>query len=278
MESARQLNFWVHDISPFLVQFPDSWIWPLGGNGIRWYGLSYICGFIIGYLLLLWFHRRSRSPYGPAQVSDLATYIIIGVMAGGRLGYMLFYDFAAFIHNPLSVFAIWEGGMASHGGILGVAIAVILFARRQKQSILATGDLIACAAPPGLFLGRVANFLNGELWGKPTTVGWGVIFPEADGLPRHPSQLYEAATEGLLLFVYLQLRFWGKLGPRPRAGQLTGEFLLLYSVLRFICEIFREPDAPLLLGLSRGQFYSVMSVAAGLAFIALACRKPKTTA
>lgn len=267
LETSRAVNYWTHDLSPFLVQFPDAWPWPLGGNGIRWYGLAYIAGFAIAYLLLLWYHRKKQSPYGAASVADLATYLILGVMIGGRLGFMLFYDFELWLHEPLSIFQIWRGGMSSHGGMIGVTIAAILFARQRQQSAWQIGDLIVTITPPGLMLGRLANFMNGELWGNPTTVPWAVIFPEADGLPRHPSQLYQAATEGLLLFCYIQLRFWGKLGPRPLPGQLIGEFLIAYSIVRIGCEFFREPDASLILGLSRGQFYSIGTLIAGVIVI-----------
>ena len=270
---SQQMNYWVHDLSPFLLQFPESWPWPLGGNGIRWYGLSYISGFVIGYLMILFYFKKGKSPYSPTKVSDLATYIIIGVMAGGRLGYMFFYDLAELLSRPLSVFEIWKGGMASHGGIIGVAIATVLFAKHNRQSILRTGDIIVSAAAPGLFLGRIANFLNGELWGHPTTVSWAMIFPKADSLPRHPSQLYEAFGEGLLLFIYIQLRFWGKLGKTPAPGQLIGEFLTGYSIVRIFCEMYREPDAALILGISRGQFFSIGTFLAGICFIWLARQK-----
>ena len=270
---SQELNFWVHDLSPFLVRFPEAWPWPLGGNGIRWYGVSYISGFITGYLLILYYYQKHKSPYSPSKVSDLATYIIVGVMLGGRLGYMLFYDLGELIARPQSIFEIWRGGMASHGGILGVAVATILFARHNKESILKTGDIIVSAASPGLCFGRLANFMNGELWGHPSTVPWAIIFPEADGLPRHPSQLYEAATEGVLLFIYMQLRFWGKLGKKPANGQLIGEFLMGYSIVRIFCEIFREPDASLIFGFSRGQFFSIGTLLAGAAFVWFSIRQ-----
>lgn len=274
---AQEAQYWVHDLSPFLVQFPESWPRPLGGNGIRWYGLSYISGFLIGYLLIFYYYRKGKSPYPAHKISDLSTYIILGVMVGGRLGYMLLYDLQEFLARPVSIFEIWNGGMASHGGIVGVALATILFARHNKQPILKTGDIIVSAAAPGLFLGRIANFLNGELWGNPTTVPWAVIFPKADMLPRHPSQLYEAFTEGLLLFIYIQLRFWGKLGKKPREGQIIGEFLVGYSFVRILCEVFREPDASLIAGISRGQFFSIGTFAFGAFFIWLARSRAEKT-
>lgn len=275
-DASRPLNFWTHDLSPFLVQFPEAWPWPLGGNGIRWYGLAYLAGFLIACLLLRWYHQKGRSPYTTAGIADLATYLILGVMIGGRLGFMLFYDLELWMHEPFAIFEIWRGGMSSHGGMIGVAIAALLFARQRKQSPWTTGDLIVSITPPGLMLGRLANFMNGELWGTPTTVPWAVIFPEADGLPRHPSQLYQAATEGLLLFVFLQLRFWGKLGPRPVPGQLIGEFLIGYSILRIATECFREPDAALILGISRGQFYSIGTLIAGMLIIGLLRRRTRS--
>lgn len=266
MDIYGTTEHWTHNLSPFLYQFPENW--PiLGGNGIRYYGLAYIVGFLVAYFLLILIYKKKRSPYSPEQVSDLVTFNIIGIIIGGRLGYMLFYDFGHFVENPLTFFKFWNGGMASHGGMIGVAVATILFVKLKRQSLLNTTDLIASVSAPGLFFGRIANFVNGELWGHPSDVPWAVIFPLADWLPRHPSQLYEAFCEGLLLFIYMQLRFWGKLGKRPPTGQLTGEFLLLYSVLRMFCETFREPDAPLILGISRGQFYSTGTLLAGFGFI-----------
>jgi phosphatidylglycerol:prolipoprotein diacylglycerol transferase len=266
--TAREPDHWVHDWSPFLLRFPDGF--PL--EGIRFYGLAYLLGFVAAYLLLRLYRARGRSPLGPGQELDLFTYLLIGVIAGGRLGYVLFYDTAAFLRNPLLLFEIWKGGMASHGGMIGVVVALALFTRRHRISFLALADRLATVAPVGLFLGRLANFINGELWGRPTTVPWAVIFPEsppdpATGLPepRHPSQLYQAATEGLLLFAWLQWRFWRN--PRLPAGQLGAEFLLGYGILRILTELFRAPDAPLILGLSRGQFFSLPLVLVGAALL-----------
>ena len=269
MDINDSADHWVHNLSPFLYRFPDSW--PIvGGNGIRYYALAYILGFVIAYFLLVNTYRRNRSPYSPEQVSDLVTFNILGIIVGGRLGFMLLYDFDYFVSNPLSFFAFWNGGMASHGGMIGVAVATILFVKFHKQSLLLTADLIVSVSAPGLFLGRIANFINGELWGHPSDVPWAVIFPLAGQLPRHPSQIYEALCEGLILFLYIQLRFWGKLGRIPTKGQLTGEFLFAYSLLRMFCELFREPDAPLILNISRGQFYSIGTLLTGLGFIVYA--------
>ncbi|MCG8527816.1 MAG: prolipoprotein diacylglyceryl transferase [Opitutales bacterium] len=260
---------WTHDLSPFLFQFPEG-IPLVGGFGLRYYGLAYMLGTLIGFFLLLFYYKKQKSPYNSSQITDLVTFLIAGVIIGGRLGYMLLYDFESFAQNPLIFFQFWKGGMASHGGMLGVMVAVIWYAKLQKQSILETGDLIVTIAAPGLFLGRTANFINGELWGQKSEVPWAVIFPEAGPNPRHPSQLYEALGEGLFLFIYIQLRFWGKLGKRPPFGQLVGEFLVFYSVARIVCEVFREPDAPLIYDISRGQFYSIATFLGGIGFILFA--------
>lgn len=268
-------SYWVHDLSPFLVRFADN---PLGIDGIRYYGLAYLAGFIGGWALLRIYDRRGKFTIDADARATLMTAIIIGVLAGGRIGYMLMYDLAAFIENPLLLFRIDQGGMASHGGFIGVILALFWFAQRHDCSFLRLGDVIATLAPLGLMLGRIANFINGELWGKVSTVPWAVIFPGSPASydpqsasylpdPRHPSQLYQAAMEGALLLAYLQWRFWKT---RPSAGQVGGEFLLGYGLLRIIGEIFREPDASLILGISRGQFYSIFLIVAGGCIIALA--------
>ena len=211
------------------------------------------------------------------------TAIIIGVLAGGRLGYMLLYDLEAFLANPLLVFRVDQGGMASHGGFVGVSIALLWYARKQKCDFLELGDVVVTLAPLGLMLGRIANFINGELWGRVTTVSWAVIFPDSPknynvalqkygAEPRHPSQLYEAVLEGGLILAYVQWRFWCK---RPSAGQLGGEFLIGYGIMRILGEMFREPDADLILGLSRGQFYSIFMILAGAITIWIVKRQGK---
>ena len=197
------------------------------------------------------------------------------MIVGGRLGYMLFYDFGNFVSNPLSLFQIWKGGMASHGGFIGVVLAMLFFARAKKVSFWKIADIVTTACTPGIFLGRLANFVNGELWGKVSDVPWAMIFPRSAAAgtaveniaARHPSQLYEAFAEGLLIFAFLQWRFWR--GNLPK-GRIAGEFLSLYAVVRIVCEIFREPDVGVepILGLSRGTFYSVLTLVAGLAIIA----------
>jgi phosphatidylglycerol:prolipoprotein diacylglycerol transferase len=196
-------------------------------------------------------------------------------MIGGRVGSFVLYDTDRLVHDPLSFFRVWESGMASHGGFVGVAIVLWWFSRAEKISFFHLGDLITSVAAPGLFFVRVANFINGELWGTPTTVAWAVIFPRSADpgtptrlmLPRHPSQLYEAALEGLVLCAFMQWRFWKSDVVRTQPGRLAGEFLVAYAIVRAIGEIFREPDASLILGVSRGTFYSAFLVVAGLALI-----------
>lgn len=259
---------WKHDLDPFLG---PHW----GNFGIRYYGLAYVLGFVAAAWLLARYARSERSLLARGKIADLMTAIVLGVMVGGRLGYFLLYRPRELATDPLVFFRVWEGGMASHGGFIGVAVALWVFARANKIPFLHLGDLICSTAPAGLFFGRIANFINGELWGKKTDGTWGVIFPdpEAERFPRHPSQLYEAALEGLVLLAYMQWRFWRSDAARTHPGRLTGEFLIGYALVRAIGEIFREPDAGLILGLSRGTFYSIFLVGAGLA---LALRKPKS--
>lgn len=261
------LAYWVHDLSPFLVRFS-------GDFGIRYYGLAYLLGFVGAWWLLTAYHHRGRSPFNSAAIADLMTFVILGVLLGGRLGYFLLYQTATVAADPFMILRVWEGGMASHGGFVGVAVSLAWWARRQRIPFGRIGDLIATVTPVGLLLGRLANFINGELPGKVTTVAWAVIFPDneldrglAQALPRHPSQLYQAALEGAVLLGYIQWRFWRSKVARTRPGQLTGEFLIAYAVVRMIGELFREPDASLLFGLSRGTFYSIFLILAGAGFI-----------
>lgn len=271
------LAYWVHDLKPFLIQFSDT-------IGIRYYGLAYLLGFVGGACLLHVYARAKRSQLPSAQIADFIIAIVIGVMVGGRLGSFLLYEgWRSLGDDPLAIFRVWEGGMASHGGFVGVTLAMWWFARRHGIRFLHLADLIVTVAPLGLMLGRIANFINGELWGKISTVPWAVIFPDSAPYgtpieaipPRHPSQLYEAALEGALLLAFMQWRFWRTSAIR-QPGRLAGEFLIAYAVARMIGEIFREPDAGIspILGLSRGTFYSLFLIAAGL-FLVL--RKPAAT-
>ncbi|HZP60759.1 MAG TPA: prolipoprotein diacylglyceryl transferase [Opitutaceae bacterium] len=264
------LAYWVHDLSPFLIRFSDHF-------GIRYYGVAYLLGFLIGGGLLWKYARVGRSLLPEAKVPDLITAVVLGVLIGGRLGYFLFYGLGALGRDPLAIFRVWEGGMASHGGMIGVAVALAWFARANRIPFLHLGDLIVTVAPAGLFFGRLANFINGELWGKISYVPWAVIFPlsappdtpVAKIAPRHPSQLYEAGLEGLLLLTYLQWRFWKTDAARERPGRLSGEFLVGYALVRIFCELFREPDEgiSLIFGLSRGTFYSLFLIVAGAVLI-----------
>ena len=259
------LAFWVHHLDRFLG---PHW----GEIGIRYYGLAFILGFLAAAGLLRLYWRAGRSQLPAARIPDLMVAVVLGTLIGGRLGYFILYHPGWLVSDPLLILRVWEGGMASHGGMVGVTIALVWFARSEKIPFLHLGDLLVSAAPAGLFFGRVANFINGELWGKPTRVPWAVIFPDSAEpgtplLPRHPSQLYEAGLEGILLLCFMQWRFWKSDVVRKKPGRLSGEFLLAYAVARAIGEIFREPDAGLILGLSRGTFYSIFLVAAGIGLI-----------
>ncbi len=270
---------WVHDLSPFLIQFTDT-------IGIRYYGLAYVLGFVGAAWLLASYTRAGRSDLAAARIGDLMFALILGVFLGGRIGYFLLYQPATVMADPLQLLRIWEGGMASHGGFAGVVLALVWFARTQRLSFLHLGDLVASVAPLGLLFGRLANFINGELWGRVSERSWAVVFPLSAApdtpveliAPRHPSQLYEAALEGALLLAFLQIRFWRSNVVRRAPGRLAGEFLIAYSVLRAIGEHFREPDAGLLFGFSRGTFYSFFLIAAGVGMIIWAERSARTRA
>ena len=269
-------SHYVVDFDPFAIRFPDGFFLA----GVRWYGLAYLAGFIIALLLFNLYSSKGRSPLSKDDNSTLITYLLFGVILGGRLGYMLFYDFPNFIANPLTAFQIWKGGMASHGGFIGVLVAMIFFARSKKVGFWTVSDIVVISATPGIFLGRLANFVNGELWGKVSDVYWAMIFPHSApvGTPieqiaaRHPSQLYEAFAEGLFIFAVLQYQFWKR---KPASGIISGEFLAIYGIVRIFCEMFREPDVgiSLIMEMSRGTFYSIFAIAAGLAIMFL-CWKP----
>lgn len=242
-----------------------------GDIGIRYYGLAYLLAFLIGTALLYIYYKAGKSPFNWIALKKIIPALLLGVILGGRLGYVILYAFPEFIQNPLMIFRVWEGGMSSHGGFIGVALALLWISHKFKVSFLQVSDLLCPVVPVGLFLGRIANFINGELWGKVTTVPWAVIFPNSAPYgtpieqiaPRHPSQLYEAVLEGIVLLVYSQWRFWqGSAQKTP--GRLTGEFLIIYAIVRIVGEQFREPDAGLILGLSRGIFYSLFIMLVGI--------------
>ena len=214
----------------------------LGPLQVRWYGLMYLLGFLAGWALGRYRARQPGSGWTAAQVDDLVFYIALGVILGGRIGYILFYGFGAFLHNPLTLFRIWEGGMSFHGGFLGVLLAMALFARQRQSGFWRTVDFIAPLVAPGILFGRIGNFINGELWGRVTDLPWGMVFRQTgDGLPRHPSQLYEAALEALVLFAVVWL-FSAK--PRPVMA-VSGVFALVYGTARFSVEFVRQPDPQL---------------------------------
>jgi phosphatidylglycerol:prolipoprotein diacylglycerol transferase len=244
----------------------------LGGFALRWYSLAYIVGILAAWFLLARMTRRPGSPMTAAHVDDLITWCTLGVILGGRTGYVLFYNPAQYLQDPLSFFKLWEGGMSFHGGLAGVILAIFLYARSQGLSALRILDYAAVVTPIGLFLGRLANFVNGELWGRPTDGSWGIIFPDAGPEPRHPSQLYEAATEGLLLLVILSFLFWAT-NARMKPGLLGGLFITGYGLSRFGIEYFREPDAQLgilSMGLTMGQLLSLPMILLGLFLLATA--------
>lgn len=261
---------------------------------IRWYALAYIAGLLLGWRYVVALCRRPRlwggggAPMRPEQVDDLLTWMILGVIIGGRLGYVLFYQPAFFAANPGEILAVWRGGMSFHGGFLGVLAGIVGFGLRNGLPVLRVGDAVAAAAPIGLFFGRIANFINAELWGRPTTVPWGVVFPGADCPPgwpvacaRHPSQLYEAVLEGVVLFLLLAVAL--RRGALARPGRVAGLFLAGYALARIFVEFFRQADAQyvtpdnpfghVLAGLTMGQILSLPMLLAGVGLMLLSGRR-----
>ncbi|HXW41356.1 MAG TPA: prolipoprotein diacylglyceryl transferase [Xanthobacteraceae bacterium] len=264
-----------------VIPYPkiDPVLISVGPFAVRWYALAYIVGIIAG-----WFYARAivasqRLWGGPAPLTvldfdDFVIWITLGIIIGGRTGYVLFYNLPLFAAHPLQIFELWNGGMSFHGGVVGCAVAVVLFAWRRHIPMLSLGDVTAAAAPIGLALGRIANFINGELWGRPTDVAWAMVFPNAGPLPRHPSQLYEAALEGVVLFVVLGLLL--RAGALKRPGLVTGVFAVGYGIARIACEFFREPDAQLGFlwgGLTMGMLLCIPLILCGVVLLAVALRR-----
>jgi phosphatidylglycerol:prolipoprotein diacylglycerol transferase len=267
----------------YALTFPafDPVLISFGPIAIRWYALAYIVGILLGWLYAratigcerLW---NKPMPFTVSAYDDFVLWVTLGIILGGRIGYVLFYNPGYFAAHPLEAFQLWKGGMSFHGGFLGCVLAVILFARHRRLSILSLGDITCAAGTIGIFLGRIANFINGELWGRPTDLPWGMVFPTGGPLPRHPSQLYEATLEGLLLFVLLTAFI--RAGALKRPGFILGAFSFGYAVARSIGEHFREPDPQLGFlwgGLTMGTLLSVPLMLAGIILMAAAMRKER---
>jgi phosphatidylglycerol---prolipoprotein diacylglyceryl transferase len=269
---------------PFLlINFPsfDPIAIAIGPFAIRWYALAYIGGIVFGWLYARSLLKKERLWGGPApmsliQMDDFILWVTLGIILGGRTGYVLFYNLPFFIEHPAAIFKLWEGGMAFHGGFLGCVVAVMWFASRNNISILSLGDITTAVGPIGLFLGRIANFINGELWGRPAdpSLPWAMIFPTGGNVPRHPSQLYEAGMEGILLFTVLAVMI--RLGALKRPGLILGSFILIYGLTRIIGEHFREPDPQLGFlwgGLTMGMLLSIPMLIVGVILIVFAVRR-----
>jgi len=263
-----------------MLQFPeiDPVALAIGPLKIRWYGLMYLFGFAAAWLLGNWRAKSRPSVLKPDQVGDMVFYGAVGLVVGARVGYIIFYELGKWMQDdPLLIFKVWEGGMSFHGGLIGTALGLFLYARKVGRHWLDMVDFVAPFAPIGIFCGRIGNFIGGELYGRATDVPWAMVFPDDDkGLPRHPSQLYEAFLEGICLFIIL---FWYSRKPRPR-GAVIGMFVMLYGVFRFSVEFFREPDAHIQFDLfgwvTRGQILSTPMILVGAALIYLAYRNGKT--
>lgn len=250
----------------------------LFGLDVRWYALAYVAGFVLGYWLFkhLMNIRGSLVKLTKKQLDDLLTWVVFGVILGGRLGYVLFYDFGYFMAHPVDIFAVWHGGMSFHGGLIGVIISIFLFARTQKLNPWSILDVMAVCAPIGLFFGRIANFINREVMGRPSDVSWAVVFNGDTPIPRHPSPLYEAATEGIVLFIMMYCLYkYTRLRERP--GAIAGIMGMGYAAFRMFCELFRAPDAQIGFltswGLTMGQLLSLIMFFAGALIFMFAIRK-----
>jgi phosphatidylglycerol:prolipoprotein diacylglycerol transferase len=253
----------------------------LGPIAIRWYALAYIGGIVLGWIYARALIKSEKlwggpAPISPTQMDDFILWVTVGIIVGGRSGYVLFYNLPFFIQHPLEIFELWKGGMSFHGGFLGCVVAVMWFARRNGISILSLGDIVTAVGPIGLLLGRLANFINSELWGRVAdpTLPWAVVFPNGGPLPRHPSQLYEAFLEGIVLFTVLAVMI--RMGALKRPGLILGSFITIYALARITGEMFREPDPQLGFlwgGLTMGMLLSVPMIFAGIVLIVQAWRK-----
>jgi phosphatidylglycerol:prolipoprotein diacylglycerol transferase len=265
----------------YVIPYPvfDPILISFGPIAVRWYALAYIVGILLGWLYARTIIKHEElwggsPPMTPADYDDFILWLTLGIILGGRIGYVLFYNPGYFADHPLESIELWKGGMSFHGGFLGCVVAVLLFARHRGVSILSLGDLTCAAAPIGIFLGRIANFINGELWGRPTNVPWAMVFPSGGPVPRHPSQLYEAFLEGFVMFVVLALLIRRQALRRP--GFILGAFALCYGIARSICELFREPDVQIGFlwgGLTMGMLLSLPLMIAGLVLMAVAMRR-----
>ena len=275
-------------MSILLIPFPsfDPVAIAVGPFAIRWYALAYIGGIVLGWLYARAILKTDRywggpAPITPVQYDDFIIWVTLGIILGGRAGYVLFYNLPYFLQHPLEIIELWKGGMSFHGGFAGCVLAVVLFGLKNRVPILSLGDVTCAVGPIGLLLGRIANFINAELWGRaadPPAVPWAVVFPTGGPLPRHPSQLYEAALEGIVLFVVLWLMV--RAGALKRPGLVIGCFAILYGCARITAEFFREPDAQLGFlwgGLTMGMLLSIPMILAGVAFVVVALNRPPHT-
>ena len=261
------------DATYFLATLPfpriDPILFSIGPFAIRWYALAYVAGLLLGWRYMLQLNISRAHMTTSEVIDELLVWAIVGVILGGRLGYVVFYNPSFYAENPLQIFAVWMGGMSFHGGLLGVTLVIVWFAKRRHLELLRLSDLVSCAVPLGLFFGRIANFINGELFGRVTNVPWAMTFPHGGPLPRHPSQLYEAVLEGIVLFALLFWLAWKK-GALKKPGMLTGVYLLGYALARVSIEFVRQPDAQigfLPLGTTLGQWLSVPMLLGGMYLI-----------
>ena len=266
------------------IQFTDLGlsrdVFTVGGFGLKWYSLAYLAGILIGYWYLTRLIAQPGAPMARRHADDFILYATLGIIVGGRLGYITFYMPEIFM-RPLEIFKVWEGGMSLHGGTIGVIIAIWIMARRNGLSFLRICDYVACVIPFGLFFGRLANFVNGELWGRVTDVPWAIVFPGGGADPRHPSQLYEAGLEGIVMFAIMSFLFW-RTSARYRPGLLFGAAAIIYGCSRFFVEFFREPDKQLSAfaeqtGLSMGQWLTIPMLLLGVYLIIAAMRRKQAS-